>query len=79
MNHQDNIKQLADSLDAANRLLALQLSKSIELKDSEIQYSCGAILDKIPMLGSPTERRDTLLDMSEKSPKVFNNFLDKYK
>ena len=79
MNYKEKIKALAESADVANRLLALQLSKTMQLDNSEVAYSCAPILDKIPMLGTAQERRNSLLLMAGKSPKIFGLFLEKYK
>ena len=73
----EKIKALALSADPANKNLALQLSKAAELNDKELQYACGNILDKVPSLGSPTEVRDHLDRMNEKSPILYNRMLAK--
>lgn len=73
----EKIKALALSADPANKNLALQLSKAAELNDNELQYACGNILDKVPSLGTPTEVRDHLDRMNERSSYLYNRMLAK--
>ncbi len=77
MSYLEQIKQYALSPDPANKNLALELSKAAELNDKELQYACGNILDKVASLGTPTEIRDELDRMNEKSPILYNRMLAK--
>jgi hypothetical protein len=73
----EKIKALALSPDPANKNLALQLSKAAELNNEQLQYACGNILDKVASLGSPTEIRDELDRMNERSSYLYNRMLAK--
>ena len=77
MSYLEDIKQYALSPDPANKNLALQLSKAAELNDKDLQYACGNILDKVASVGTPTEVRDHLDRMNERSPLLYNRMLSK--
>ena len=77
MSYLEDIKQYALSPDPANKNLALQLSKAAELNDKDLQYACGNILDKVASVGTPTEIRDELDRMNERSPLLYNRMLSK--
>lgn len=74
-NEANQIREIAHSQDARNRQVALELSKAVELNDKELQHSCGNILDKVPMLGSPIEVREQLSALQEKYPKMYNRYI----
>ena len=45
--------------------------------ENDLQYACGNILDKVASVGTPTEIRDELDRMNERSPYLYNRILAK--